>query len=113
VVKPSDPALDDTFSALADPTRREILVRLADGERSVGELAAPFEMSLPAISKHLGVLERAGLISRERQGRVRRCRLEPQPLGDALEWIARYGSFWEDRFDSLERLLAEEREEKR
>jgi DNA-binding transcriptional ArsR family regulator len=101
--------LDATFSALADPTRREILVQLAGGERSVGELAEPFDISLPAISRHLRVLEGAGLITREREGRMRRCRLEPEPLGDALEWIARYGRFWEDRFDSLEQLLAEER----
>jgi DNA-binding transcriptional ArsR family regulator len=100
--------LDDTFSALADPTRRDILVALADGERSVSELAAPFKISLPAISKHLSVLERAGLITRERQGRVRRCRLEPEPLADAMQWIASYGRFWEDSFDSLERLLSQQ-----
>jgi DNA-binding transcriptional ArsR family regulator len=100
-------SLDETFAALADPTRREILGTLAEGERTVSELAEPFEMSLPAISKHLGVLERAGLITRERQGRVRRCSLEPEPLADALEWIAAYGRFWEERLDSLERLLAE------
>src|SRR5213592_2765893 len=93
-------ALNDTFAALADPTRRAILVELAEGERSVGELAEPFDMSLPAISKHLGVLEGAGLISRERQGRERRCRLEPEPLAGALEWIAQYGRFWEQSFDS-------------
>jgi DNA-binding transcriptional ArsR family regulator len=97
--------LDEVFSALADPTRREILVALAEEERSVGELAEPFKISLPAISKHLSVLERAGLISREREGRVRRCRLEPEPLADALQWIASYGRFWEDSFDSLERVL--------
>jgi DNA-binding transcriptional ArsR family regulator len=109
VVKSAE-KLDHTFSALADPTRREILAQLADGERSVGELAAPFDVSLPAVSRHLRVLESAGLITREREGRVRRCRLEPQPLGDALEWIARYGRFWEDRLDSLERFLAEQEE---
>jgi DNA-binding transcriptional ArsR family regulator len=101
-------ALDDTFAALADPTRRKILVALSEGERSVGELAAPFKISLPAISKHLGVLERAGLITRERHGRVRRCKLEPEPLADAMQWIASYGRFWEHSFDSLERLLAEQ-----
>jgi DNA-binding transcriptional ArsR family regulator len=101
--------LNDTFAALADPTRRRILATLAEGERSVSELAAPFDMSLPAISKHLGVLERAGLISREREGRTRRCKLEPKPLAGALEWIAQYGRFWEESFDSLERLLAEQR----
>lgn len=102
------PGLDETFAALADPTRREILVSLADGDHSVGELAKPFDMSLPAISKHLTVLERAGLITREREGRVRRCHLEREPLSDALEWIAEYGRFWEESFDSLERLLAEQ-----
>jgi DNA-binding transcriptional ArsR family regulator len=100
--------LDDTFAALADPTRREILVALSEGDRSVSELAKPFDVSLPAISKHLSVLERAGLITREREGRVRRCRLEPEPLGDAMQWIASYGRFWEDSFDSLERLLAKQ-----
>jgi DNA-binding transcriptional ArsR family regulator len=98
--------LDETFAALADPTRRAILVALAEGDRSVSELAAPFDVSLPAISKHLGVLERAGLVTREREGRVRRCSLEREPLADALEWIAEYGRFWEQSFDSLELLLA-------
>jgi DNA-binding transcriptional ArsR family regulator len=105
----SQERLNGTFAALADPTRRAILVELAEGERSVSELAEPFDMSLPAISKHLGVLEGAGLITRERQGRVRHCRLEPKPLAGALEWIAQYGRFWEDSFDSLERLLAEQK----
>jgi DNA-binding transcriptional ArsR family regulator len=101
--------LDETFAALADPTRREILISLADGDRSVSELAAPFDISLPAISKHLSVLERAGMITREREGRTRRCSLERGPLADALEWIADYGRFWEQSFDSLERLLATQR----
>ena len=101
----SPASLDEVFSALSDPTRREILVALADGERSVSELAEPFDISLPAISKHLSVLERAGLITRQREGRVRHCRLEPEPLADALRWIASYGRFWEDSFDSLERVL--------
>jgi DNA-binding transcriptional ArsR family regulator len=100
--------LDETFAALADPTRREILVALADGDRSVSELAEPFDISLPGISKHLTVLERAGLIRRWREGRVRRCRLEREPLGDALQWIAAYGRFWEESLDSLERLLAKQ-----
>jgi DNA-binding transcriptional ArsR family regulator len=102
--------LDETFSALADPTRRGILVTLADGDRTVSDLAKPFDMSLPAISKHLGVLERAGLITREREGRVRRCHLQREPLADALQWIADYGRFWDERFDSLERLLATQSE---
>ncbi len=104
-----DGRLDRTFAALADPTRRRILNRLASGEASVTELAEPFEMSLPAISKHLSVLERAGLITREREGRVRRCSLEREPLAEALGWIAQYGRFWEQRFDALERLLASQR----
>jgi DNA-binding transcriptional ArsR family regulator len=104
--------LDETFSALSDPTRRKIVVALADGDRTVGELAAPFDMSLPAISKHLSVLERAGLITREREGRVRRCHLEREPLADALQWIADYGRFWEQSFDSLERLLAKQQKRK-
>jgi DNA-binding transcriptional ArsR family regulator len=103
--------LDETFGALADPTRREILVTLGEGDRSVGQLAEPFDMSLPAISKHLGVLERAGLITREREGRVRRCHLEREPLADAMRWIADYGRFWEQSFDSLERLLASQRKQ--
>jgi DNA-binding transcriptional ArsR family regulator len=100
--------LDETFAALADPTRRAILVALGGGDRSVSELAEPFDMSLPAISKHLSVLEGAGLITREREGRVRRCHLEREPLADAMRWIADYGRFWEQSFDSLERLLAEQ-----
>ena len=110
MVKRRPAGLDETFAALADPTRREILVALAEGDRSVSELAEPFDISLPGISKHLTVLERAGLITREREGRVRRCHLQREPLADALQWIADYGRFWEERFDSLERLLATELE---
>jgi DNA-binding transcriptional ArsR family regulator len=104
--------LDETFAALADPTRRQILVALGEGDRTVSELADPFDMSLPAISKHLGVLERAGLITREREGRVRRCHLQREPLGEAMRWIADYGRFWEQSFDSLELLLASQRKQK-
>ena len=93
--------LDLTFGALADPTRREILSRLAVGDATVGELAAPFEISRPAISKHLRVLERAGLIHRTRDGRVRRCSLEAAPMREAAEWVERYREFWEDRLDAL------------
>jgi DNA-binding transcriptional ArsR family regulator len=100
-------SLDATFGALADPTRRAIVERLTRGDASVGELAEPFEMSLPAISKHLTVLERAGLVERTKEGRTRRCRLMEEPMRDALEWIASYGQFWEWQLDSLERLLAE------
>jgi DNA-binding transcriptional ArsR family regulator len=100
--------LDETFSALADPTRRGILVALAAGDRTVSELAEPYDMSLPAISKHVRVLEGAGLIRTEREGRVRRCHLEREPLAAAMRWIADYGRFWEESFDSLERLLAKQ-----
>lgn len=102
-----DRPLDATFGALADPTRRAIVERLASGEASVGELAEPFDMSLPAISKHLTVLERAGLVERIKEGRTRRCRLVDEPMREALEWIASYGRFWEGQLESLERFLAE------
>jgi DNA-binding transcriptional ArsR family regulator len=100
-------SLSTTFSALADPTRRAILARLASGEASVTELAEPFDMSLPAVSKHLTVLERAGLISRNREAQWRRCRLDAAPLRDVSDWIEEYRSFWEERFDRLEAYLAE------
>lgn len=95
------PKLDATFAALADPTRRAILGRLAGGDTSVGELARPFAMSLPAVSKHLRVLERAGLLTQSKQGRIRRCRLRAAPLHDATKWIARYRKYWEDQLDAL------------
>ncbi|MGH9246184.1 MAG: ArsR/SmtB family transcription factor [Acidimicrobiales bacterium] len=100
--------LDGTFGALADPTRRAIVERLMAGEHTVGELAVPFAMSLPAVSKHLTVLERAGLIVRERHGRHHRCRLRAQPLQRASAWLDRYEAFWADRFDSLANYLEEE-----
>ncbi|MFO0725315.1 MAG: metalloregulator ArsR/SmtB family transcription factor [Myxococcota bacterium] len=99
--------LDHTFAALADPTRRAILARLAKGEASVLELAAPFDMSQPAISKHLKVLERAGLVARGRDGQRRPCRLVAAPLAEATGWIMDYRSFWEGSFDSLDSLLGE------
>jgi DNA-binding transcriptional ArsR family regulator len=99
--------LDATFSALADPTRRAILARLASGETSVSELAEPFEMSMPAISKHLKVLERAGLIERGREAQWRPCRLAPAPLKDASDWLDHYRRFWEESFDRLEEYLRE------
>jgi DNA-binding transcriptional ArsR family regulator len=102
-----DEQLNLTFAALADPTRRAILARLAQGEASVTELAAPFDMTQPAITKHLKVLERAGLISRGRQAQWRPCRLEAQPLRDAGGWIGQYRQLWEDRLDRLEDYLAE------
>ena len=97
--------LNRTFAALADPTRRAILARLASGEASVTELAEPFAMSLPGISKHLKVLERAGLIVRGREAQWRPCRLEPRPLKDAADWLEHYRGFWEESFDRLESYL--------
>lgn len=99
--------LDATFAALADPTRRAILARLALGEASVTELAEPFAMSQPAISKHLKVLERAGLISRGRDAQRRPCRLEARPLAEASEWLEGYRRFWEGTFQRLDTLLDE------
>jgi DNA-binding transcriptional ArsR family regulator len=101
---PTD-TLSATFSALADPTRREILARLASGEATVNELAEPFDISLQAVSKHLKVLEHAGLISRGRNAQYRPCRLESEPLDDATAWIDRHRQVWEDRFDRLEQHL--------
>lgn len=103
--------LDATFGALADPTRRAILARLALGEATVGELADPFEMSLPAVSKHLKVLERAGLVARQRDGRLHRCRFEPQGIAAAADWIREQHRFWQDRFDGLEKYLEEKMKE--
>src|SRR5688572_32435460 len=97
--------LSTTFAALADPTRRAILARLVTGERSVTELAEPFAMSMPAVSKHLRVLERAGLIARGRDAQWRPCRLEAAPLKEVAEWTERYRAVWEQHFDSLELYL--------
>ena len=94
-------ALDATFFALADPTRRDILGRLAAGDRTISELASRFEMTLPAVSKHVRVLARAGLARVERHGRVRRATLDAAPMREALEWIARYRKFWESELDLL------------
>jgi len=102
----TDP-LSVTFAALADPTRRAILARLTDGEASVTELAEPFDMSMPAISKHLKVLERAGLIARGRDAQWRPCRLNAGPLQQAASWIGEYRSFWEQSFDRLDEYLRE------
>jgi DNA-binding transcriptional ArsR family regulator len=107
MVKYQSAALDATFGALADPTRRAILERLAQGEALVTELARPFDMTLPAVSKHLGVLERAGLVVRHRDGRVRRCRFLPGPMAGAASWIEMYREFWEGRLDQLARYLKE------
>ncbi len=99
--------LSHTFAALADPTRRAILARLASGEASVTELARPFDMSMPAISKHLKVLERAQLIARGRDAQYRPCRLEAAPLKQAADWIGTYREFWEQSFERLDEYLAE------
>lgn len=99
-------SLDATFAALADPTRRAILARLATGEASVMELAAPFAMSQPGVSKHIKVLERAGLVSRGRAAQRRPCRLEPKPLAEANEWLERYRQLWEGNFQRLDALLS-------
>lgn len=106
-MKPFGYTLDATFAALADPTRRAILARLAAGEATVTELAAPFEMSQPAISKHLKVLERAGLITRGREAQRRPRKLEPRPLAEATDWIERYRKIWEANFKRLDAVLQE------
>jgi DNA-binding transcriptional ArsR family regulator len=103
---PTDP-LSTTFAALADPTRRAILARLASGECSVTELAAPFDMSMPAVSKHLRVLERAGLITRRRDAQWRRCRIEAAPLKEVVDWAEHYRHIWEGRLDRLDVYLQE------
>jgi DNA-binding transcriptional ArsR family regulator len=102
----ADP-LSATFAALADPTRRAILARLALGESSVSELAEPFEISLPAVSRHLKVLERAGLIARSREAQWRPCRIEAAPLREVADWVDRYRRFWEARLDRLDAYLRE------
>ena len=99
--------LTATFAALADPTRRAILARLASGETSVTELARPFDMTLPAVSKHLKVLERAGLIARTREAQWRPCRLEATPLREVFDWVEHYRRFWEASFDRLDEYLRE------
>jgi DNA-binding transcriptional ArsR family regulator len=98
-------ALSATFAALADPTRRAILARLSLGESSVRDLAAPFAMSAPAVTKHLKVLQRAGLITQSRQAQWRPCKLQAQPLREAADWVAQYRQHWEDRLDRLEDYL--------
>src|SRR5688500_20292661 len=100
--------LDSTFHALGDATRRRMLRALSDGERTVGQLAQPFSISLAAASKHIKALENAGLIRREVRGRTHLCRLEPGPLASAHQWLAFYERFWSERLDALERLLREE-----
>ena len=109
----SDQDLDQTFQALADPTRRAILGRLSEGEATAGQLAEPFEMSLPAISKHLKVLEKAGFLIRARDGRVHRCNLDTGPMQAASDWILTYRHFWEGQLGSLARYLEEEQKKKK
>ncbi|MBI5866992.1 MAG: helix-turn-helix transcriptional regulator [candidate division Zixibacteria bacterium] len=104
---PTTDTLSTTFAALSDPTRRAILARLKTGAASVTELAEPFEMTLPAISKHIRVLERAGLVERGRQAQLRPCRIAAQPLQEVSEWIEHYRQFWEDRLDRLDEYLRE------
>jgi len=103
--------LDAVFGALADPTRRAIVARLAKGPANVTDLAAPFSMSLPAVSKHLKILERAGLLARDRQGRVHHCRLDPARFDEAQAWIEKTRAFWEDRLDDLARYLEAQEED--
>jgi len=105
--------LSTTFAALSDPTRRAILARLASGEASVQELAEPFDISLPAVSKHLKVLARAGLITRGREAQWRPCRLEAGPLGEVADWVEHYRRFWEQSFDRLDDYLIELHEEEK
>ena len=104
-------ALSETFAALSDPTRRAILERLMQGPAPVTDLAAPFDVSLPAISRHLKVLARVGLITREKDARWRRCHLAADPLRDAADWVNRYRPFWEHRFDALDEHLRKQKEE--
>jgi len=111
--EPTPDNLSATFAALADKTRRAILARLSTGEASVTELAEPFEISLPAVSRHLKVLERAGLISKGREAQWRPCRLQAGPLKEADDWIERYRRFWEESFDRLDEYLSELQKEKK
>lgn len=105
--RPNDPDLDAIFGALSHPTRRALIEQLAGGTKRVGDLAEPHDVSLAAVSKHLQVLQDAGLIEVEQDGRVRRCHLEATPLSEAFGWLTRYRIFWEDRFDALEDHLEE------
>ncbi|HEY4281592.1 MAG TPA: metalloregulator ArsR/SmtB family transcription factor [Chthoniobacterales bacterium] len=111
MVKYSSAALDRTFAALADPTRRRILSHLARGNQRVTDLARPYDMSLPAISKHLRVLEKAGLLRRRRYGRVHEIKLEARPLKNAAEWVEKYRAFWEDSLDRLAEYLEKTNED--
>lgn len=105
--------LDRTFAALADPTRRAILARLMDGDALLKDLAEPFDMSVPAVGKHLKVLEDAGLVSRRREAQRRPCRLEAEPLRAAVDWLENYRRFWEMRYEQLDALLGEMQQDKK
>jgi len=115
MVKHCGPSLDTTFAALADPTRRAILTRLGETDPRrgipVGELAEPFDISLPGISKHLRVLERAGLLKQQRDGRIRRCRLDPAPIAEAEKWITFHKQFWNHQLDNLTGFLEQSQED--
>ncbi len=113
MVNHSATSLNSTFSALSDPTRRAILARLAEGEVSVSDLAAPFAVSLPAISRQLRVLETAGLIARRKDGRVHHCRLKAEPMREAVAWIERYRRFWDEQFEALAEYLKRTEEEEK
>ena len=107
-------SLTRTFAALADPTRRAILARLAEGEATVNQLAEPFDLKLPTVSKHLKVLQHAGLVSQSRRAQWRQCRLEPAPLGEAVDWVESYIRIWAERFDQLDTYLMKlQKKEKR
>ena len=105
--------LDTIFAALSDPTRRAILQALADGESAVSKLAEPFNMSLPAVHKHLGILESAGLISTEKAGRIRTCKLEAEPMREAVSWLEFYSRFWDARLDALEHFIRQQKKNKK
>jgi DNA-binding transcriptional ArsR family regulator len=105
--------LSSTFAALADPTRRAILARLADGEATVNELAEPFHLKLPTVSKHLKVLQRAGLVTQSRKAQWRPCRLEPAPLKDVADWVERYRRIWDERLNQLDAYLTELQEKEK
>ena len=111
MVNYSDEALDPVFAALADPTRRAILAHLIHGEATVSEVAEPFETSLPAISRHIKVLEEAGLVARRKDGRIHHLHLVAAPLIDAMQWLEQYHWFWESQFDALEQFLEESSDE--
>ncbi len=112
MVKRHDEQLNRIFGALSDPTRRAILERLAQGERCVGELVEPLSISGPAVSRHLRVLERAGLLERTKTGRMRVCKFQPQPLDNATAWIEKHRAFWDDKFDALTRYFEQTDEKK-